>query len=700
MTDRLLLLRDDVLVHQGPEGMYGAPTWMLQDPVRNLFFQIDYPTFEILSRWDFGSASLIVESVNENTPLTITINDIEAVNKFLDAQCLLVRNTPEAVTALIDRADAAKQAWWLKLMHRYLFFRVPLINPDRWLERWLPVAEVILSKQFFIITFAALAFGLFEVSRQWATFQSTLIDTFTFQGFLAYGFALIAVKLLHELGHGFTAKRYGCQVPTMGVAFLVLLPMAYTDTNSVWRLADRHKRLIVATAGIRVELLVAAWATLAWAILPDGALRSAAFFLATLSWVLTLLLNVSPFMRFDGYFVLMDWLGYPNLHARSFAFARWKIREFLFALGEPCPEKGSVNFGRFLFVFAVATWIYRFFLFLGIAILIYYAVTKVLGVLLAAVELYWFILSPIIKELRLWWERRKEIKQSRRAKKWGVAIAVLLLFFIVPLPLPVSVQAVVRPAQYTDIVLPSAAELTHLWVANGDSVQAGDQLVDFSDPNIRMRKSLAQRRSELADWDYRGMGVGAEPTTSLPLAYRERYLASVEQKSTSLSLAKLSFSAPHDGVFKISDPDLEPGQWLPKDTVVGTLVHANGDFEVTAWVEEADINRVSVGTSAHFFNQIGQRSLAGTVVSIESDAADVLPIPALAVPFGGSILVRQQEGQLIPERGIYQVTVRLEDQPITQQVQYGQLSLRARPRTLGGHYIRSALSVFIRELSP
>lgn len=700
MTDRLLPLRDDVLVHAGPEGMYGAPTWMLQDPVRNLFFQIDYPTFEILSRWDFGSASLIVESVNEDTPLAITISDIEAVNKFLDAQCLLVRNTSEAVAALIERAESAKQAWWLKLMHRYLFFRVPLINPDRWLERWLPVAEVILSKQFFIITLAALAFGLFEVSRQWATFQSTLIDTFTFQGFLAYGFALIAVKLLHELGHGFTAKRYGCQVPTMGVAFLVLLPMAYTDTNSVWRLADRNKRLIVATAGIRVELLVAAWATLAWAILPDGALRSAAFFLATLSWVLTLLLNVSPFMRFDGYFVLMDWLGYPNLHARSFAFARWKIREFLFALGEPCPEKGSVNFGRFLFVFAIATWIYRFFLFLGIAILIYYAVTKVLGVLLAAVELYWFILSPIIKELRLWWERRKEIKQSRRAKKWGVVVAALLMFFIVPLPVPFSVQAVVRPAQYTDIVLPSAAELTHLWVANEESVQAGDQLVDFSDPNMRMQKNLTELRSELADWEYRGMGVGAEPTTSLPLAYRERYLASVEQKSASLSLAKLSFSAPHDGVFKISDPDLEPGQWLPKDTVVGTLVNADGDFEVTAWVEEADINRVSVGTRAHFFNQIGQRSLAGTVVSIESDAADMLPIPALAVPFGGNILVRQQEGQLIPERAIYQVTVRLEDQPTAQQVQYGQLSLRAKPRSLGGHYIRSALSVFIRELSP
>ena len=63
-----------------------------------------------------------------------------------------------------------------------------------------------------------------------------------------------------------------------------------------------------------------------------------AFLLATTTWVSTVLINASPFMRFDGYFLLSDFLQMPNLHARAFALARWDLRERLFALGEPAPE--------------------------------------------------------------------------------------------------------------------------------------------------------------------------------------------------------------------------------------------------------------------------------------------------------------------------------------------------------------------------
>jgi hypothetical protein len=66
--------------------------------------------------------------------------------------------------------------------------------------------------------------------------HATLVDSLTWQGLLAYGLTLGFVKVLHELGHGLMAKRFGCRVPTMGVAFLVLWPVAYTDTNEVWKL--------------------------------------------------------------------------------------------------------------------------------------------------------------------------------------------------------------------------------------------------------------------------------------------------------------------------------------------------------------------------------------------------------------------------------------------------------------------------------
>ena len=127
----------------------------------------------------------------------------------------------------------------------------------------------------------------------------------------AYGVTLIGVKILHELGHGFTAKRYGCRVPTMGVAFLVMWPVAYTDTNEVWRLTSRRQRLHVAAAGIVTELAIALWATLLWVLLPDGPVRMGAFLLSSSTWISTLLVNASPFMRFDGYFLLADALHVP-----------------------------------------------------------------------------------------------------------------------------------------------------------------------------------------------------------------------------------------------------------------------------------------------------------------------------------------------------------------------------------------------------
>jgi putative peptide zinc metalloprotease protein len=212
------------------------------------------------------------------------------------------------------------------------------VRPDRWLARRLPQVAPLFSPWFFRLTGVVLLFGLFECYRQRAAFSATLIESLTFKGLLGYAVALTFVKTLHELGHAFTAKRKGCRVPTMGVAFLVMWPVAYTDVNEVWKLPRRQDRFAVGAAGIVTELIVAAWATLAWALLPDGALRSVTFLLATTTWISTLVINASPFMRFDGYFLMMDYLDFPNLHARSFALARWDLRERLSGSVSRCPK--------------------------------------------------------------------------------------------------------------------------------------------------------------------------------------------------------------------------------------------------------------------------------------------------------------------------------------------------------------------------
>ena len=250
------------------------------------------------------------------------------------------------------------------------------------MTRWTPRLAFLYGPAFRWLTQAALLAGMWGVSRSWDAFTATLVDMLSWEGLAAYGLTLAAVKTLHEFGHGVTAKRYGCRVPTMGVAFLVLWPVAYTDTNEVWKLTRRDQRLKVAAAGIATELTIAVWAMLAWVWLPDGPLRAMAFLLATTTWVSTVLINASPFMRFDGYFLLSDFLQMPNLHARAFALARWDLRERLFALGEPAPEHFPAA-RRGLILFAWATWIYRLVLFLGIAALVYHFFIKALGIFLS-----------------------------------------------------------------------------------------------------------------------------------------------------------------------------------------------------------------------------------------------------------------------------------------------------------------------------
>ena len=117
--------------------------------------------------------------------------------------------------------------------------------------------------------------------------------------------------------------------------------------------------------------MLAAWATLFWSFAPEGNVKGALFFLATTAWVLTVAVNASPFMRFDGYFILSDTLDYPGLHERAGNWAKRWLRWHLLGLEDPIPDNVSPAFARFLTLFAFATWVYRLLLFVGIALVVY-----------------------------------------------------------------------------------------------------------------------------------------------------------------------------------------------------------------------------------------------------------------------------------------------------------------------------------------
>jgi putative peptide zinc metalloprotease protein len=141
---------------------------------------------------------------------------------------------------------------------------------------------------------------------------------------LALWAALLVSFALHELAHALTVKHFGRTVLRGGVMLYYGLPAAFVDTSDTW-LAGRRARIITSLAGPLCDLLVGSLAAIAAIMLPNGAageasaLGGAAYKLAVASY-LAALCNLNPLLELDGYYMLSDWLGIPNLRRRALEF--------------------------------------------------------------------------------------------------------------------------------------------------------------------------------------------------------------------------------------------------------------------------------------------------------------------------------------------------------------------------------------------
>lgn len=698
-------LRQELALHAGPRGRDGQPSWTLHDPVKHQFYQLDWLSFEVLAHWPQAGehgAEAIVAAIAAETTLQPEAEDVAAVLDFLRRNELVHQPGADSSAALARRAAAQHHGALRWLLHNYLFFRVPLLRPDAALGRLLPALGWLWSRGFLLLTALAGLTGLVLVARQWDSFRSTLVDLMTPAGLAGYALTLVFVKTLHELGHGLTAKRHGCRVPTMGLAFMVLWPVPYTDTNDAWKLADRWQRLQIAAAGVATELLVAVWATLAWVLLPDegvGGLRQAAFLLATTTWVSTLLVNCSPFMRFDGYFVLSDWLEMPNLHQRAFALARWQLREWLFGLGVEPPEHLAPARRRGLVLFAYVVWAYRLALFLGIALLVYGFFIKLVGILLFLVEIVWFVLMPIAAEIKVWARLWPLIRRRRRSLVSAAVLAAGLAALAWPLPGQLGASGLLHTGPAQVVYAPAAGRIARLAVADGASVRAGAPLLVFGAE--QEREQLAQAASRIRRYSAEADAAATQDTL------RSRWQLAQAQLSTALAtrrglqarLQERTAVAPFDGQLRWRDPDLRAGDWVaarePLATVVGT-----GPWQVEAYLSEADLRRIAVGHRARFYpdGRFGA-PLDLTVSAIAADATHLLPEPGLAAAAGGSVATREVDGRHLPEQAVYRVSYRVEapQDALAGRVWRGRVVTQAQPESVLDRLGRAALAVWWRE---
>lgn len=692
-------LRQELAIYSGPPASDGSPTWTLHDPVGNRFFLIAWPAFEILSRWHLGRAKILLDAVARETTLALSGQDVDAVLDFLHRHHLFVARSVNDSARLARVATSQRMSTPMWLLKHYLFFRIPLVRPMPFLRAVLPRIAWVFDPRFGWLMLAVALLGLALVSLQWDTFLHTFAAYSGWQGLLGIGAALAASKVVHELGHAFTAYRHGCRVPAMGVAFLVLMPVLYTDTNEVWKLSSRRARLQIAAAGMAAELALAAAATLLWSFLPDGPFRAGVFLLATSIWVVALLINLSPFMRFDGYFLLSDWLGVPNLHERAFALGRWHLRETLFGWKDPPPEVLTAYRLRFLTGFAYLTWLYRFALFVGIALLVYHLFFKALGILLLAVELGWFVAWPIQREMRFWWQNRQRLRANRTTLRTVGFLVLLGCAVFLPWPRGVEAPAVLGAARAQWIYASTAAQVASVAVQPGQTVAAGQELLVLRAPELGYQIKAAQAREQRLSWQVQQQALD-ERLQEHGATLRQRWEGAREELAGLQALgAQLSPQAPFAGQVVSLNPALHAGAWIARGERLLQIASPQG-VKVEAYVSEAALQEISIDASARFVaDEPGLPRVDCQVHSIDRIALATLETPALASPFGGPLPASlDARNRLQPHDTLFRVRLdRCEGLRSTERERTGVVIIGYARRSYAADWTSAFLAMLHRE---
>lgn len=686
-------LRGDLELLEGPSDSNGAPTYTLFDPVRALYFHITWAQAQIFLAWVPNvSHEELVRKINARAPLNITESDVTDFIALAAQSNLLASH--RSGEAIYTQSIREKGAFITKLLYGYLFFRVPLFSPDQFLQRTLPVARHFFSPSACLIYSFFVVMGFISLVARFPEFVSTFLYFFSFEGMVVYMLGVVAVKCVHELSHAYVAKYHGVSVRSMGIAFLVFWPVLFTDVTDSWRLTSRRKRLLISFAGVASELVIAGLATLGWAVSPPGILQSLFFVIASVTWISSLLVNLNPALKFDGYYMLCDLWGLDNAQTRSFAVARWKLRQWLLGLMLPCPE-AQVRSG--MVFYAVFTWLYRLVLYTAIALLVYLLFTKIIGIFLFIIEIQLLIILPIYREVQALISLRNSMTWNKRSISTVSVLAALFIWAALPWPHPIYLPGITVVAESQVVYVPYQGVVETIAVKKGSSVEKGDLLIRIRNELLdgRMRElgveqQIVEREIEIIERSEEGKPLLPERIAKLKFVQAERNgLAELKEQ--------LDVRATVSGMVYRWDLLAKVGQSVKRSQAIGRIADLS-KVEVVAYVPEALLASAAEEKTVEFLTRGTRHRFRGRLVRLERQREALLEYPQLASTNGGSLPVTEGSNEkLFMVETYYPAHVALESEtPIGLGVT-GDVVIRGYWRSYMVEWLKYAIAVLWRE---
>jgi putative peptide zinc metalloprotease protein len=645
-------LRATVQMHR--QHFRGMVWHVVQDPASNQFFRLNDEAYHFVALLDGQRTVADVwkicnEHLGDRAP---TQGEAIQLMGQLYTSNLLQGDMPPDAEGLLRRYQQRRTREVQGYLSNILFIRLPILDPDRFLERTVGFFGQIFSMWGFAVWLALVGVGLYYMAGKFGDIYKNAQNILDPAGLPMMYAAVVLTKIVHEFGHSFACKKFGRdggstgEVHVMGVMFLIFTPLPYMDASSSWAFRRKWHRAIVGAAGMYVELAMAAVAAIVWTHTSDGPIRILAYNVIFIGSVSTILFNANPLLRYDGYYILSDLLEIPNLAQRGKEYIYYLVRKYAWRVRHVRNPGHTPGERVWLTLYAISSMIYR--IIISVAILLFVSSQlPLIGALLAIMAVVAWVIVPIGKFINYLATSGELVRVRPRAALSSLVVPAIVLAALgfIPAPDRWYGEGVADPIQMA-IVYPATEGFLESYVPSGGTVSPeGQPLARLVNPEL-----VAQRKS----WS--AMKISLEGRRMLYRAKQDLASASAldgqieaaDQKIRRLDeqLANLDIRAPFSGLWNAPNLNLQNGAYLDREHPIGIVVRPELRIRALAGQDIIGLLRAEGQKDVQIrIDNYPDETFGGTVTRVFEVGLDTLPSPTLGFAGGGSVAVSGEDKQ-------------------------------------------------------
>ena len=535
-----------------------------------------------------------------------------------------------------------------------LFVRIPLIDPDNFLERWVNIIGRVFSIVGLLVWLTVIITGLcFVVSNlKELIYQSS--DVLAPDNLILLYLSMVVIKVFHEFGHAFACKKLGKaagtagQVHVMGVMFLVFVPLPYLDASCAWAFRKKWHRVAVGMAGIMVELFVASIAVVVWANTSTGTLHIIAYNMIFIASVSTILFNCNPLLRFDAYYVLSDLLEIPNFGQRSRNYLYYLVRRYCWKVSSVYnPANTSGEKAWFVF-YGIASTAYRIFICIRILLFLNDRLPEELFILVpffAFSAIIAWVLVPTGKFIH-YLATNAELARSRvRAVSTTIGFVVLIIICTGVLRLPdyCRIEGIVEPVNMAIIHAQSNGFVT-------DFLPTGRSVSPDSEPLIRSVNYKLQTEKKTLHAELIVLETKRRIAMTREIAAAQIMTEQIEALKEKIvridfELASLDLKPPMSGTWVSPNIEQSAGIYLRRGEQIGFIANLD-DVLIRATAKQFLAALLVEQARGELEIRVKKRPdvlFTGQIEKIFPAGQEVLPSEALGYAVGGNMPTQSQD---------------------------------------------------------